>query len=69
MFTIIILENLSNTVIKNDINIYIMIIFQGGEEQDFVSYFTIYHFIFGIIAGYLGIPLVYWFLIHFVIPV
>jgi len=41
-----------------------MIIFQGGDEQDFVSYFTIYHFIFGIIAGYLGIPLVYWFLIH-----
>jgi hypothetical protein len=41
-----------------------MIIFQGGDEQDFVSYFTIYHFIFGIIAGYLGLPLVYWFLIH-----
>jgi len=41
-----------------------MIIFQCRDEQDFFSYFTIYHFIFGIIVGYLGIPLVYWFLIH-----
>ena len=46
-----------------------MIIFQGGEENDFVSYFTIYHFAAGFIVGYLGLPLLYWFILHLIFEI
>ena len=33
-----------------------MIVFNGGNEKDFTSYFTIYHFLAGVIVGYLKLP-------------
>jgi hypothetical protein len=35
-----------------------------NNERELVSYYTIFHFLFGFIAGYIGIPLVYWVIIH-----
>tara|TARA_Y200000002_G_scaffold185929_1_gene153535 strand:+ start:278 stop:631 length:354 start_codon:yes stop_codon:yes gene_type:complete len=46
-----------------------MIVFQSGNERDFVSYFTFYHLIAGILVGYLGIPLHIWFLLHLVFEI
>ena len=46
-----------------------MIVFNGGNEKDFTSYFTIYHFLAGVIVGYLKIPLIYWFLFHIIFEI
>ena len=35
-----------------------------NNESELVSYYTIFHFLFGFIAGYIGIPLLYWIIIH-----
>lgn len=46
-----------------------MIVLQAGNENDFVSYFTIYHLIAGILAGYLGISFKYWFILHLIFEI
>ena len=46
-----------------------MIVFNGGNEKDFTSYFTIYHFLAGVIVGYLKLPLIYWFLLHIIFEI
>ena len=40
-----------------------------NNESELVSYYTIFHFLFGFIAGYIGLPLLYWIIIHIIFEI
>ena len=41
-----------------------MKIINGGNEKNFISFFTLFHFIAGIIGRILKIPIMYFFILH-----